>query len=224
MTQLSEVLLASQNEGKIREFQGQLNSVIRLMGFQDRAPGLQLPEETGKTYRENAYLKAASIASALQMPALADDSGFEVEALQNQPGLYSARFGGDITDLERCDLILQRMRGETNRKAQFVCVLCLVIPNNSKNFYFEGRVRGEVLLEKRGQSGFGYDPIFLPTGESQSFAELALERKMKISHRHLAIEAMLATTPDWISFVTSAAQSEVDRLLVDPVEDSSQKI
>ncbi|HCE65000.1 MAG TPA: non-canonical purine NTP pyrophosphatase, RdgB/HAM1 family, partial [Deinococcus radiodurans] len=150
-----------------------------------------LPEETGSTYEENAALKACAAAMATGLPALADDSGIEVLALGGQPGVYSARFGNVNSDVERNVLLLEKMRRHTDRRAKFVSVLVLAYPDGKLEEY-RGEVTGQLLEGPRGESGFGYDPLFLPDGSELSMGEMTLEQKQAISHRGQALAALLA--------------------------------
>ncbi|TVQ78041.1 MAG: RdgB/HAM1 family non-canonical purine NTP pyrophosphatase [Bradymonadales bacterium] len=203
------IVLASLNEGKIREFKSLLGP--KLLSIFDLDPKFQLPEETGGSYHENAYLKARAVAERFKLPSLADDSGFEVEALGGRPGLYSARYGGkELSFSERIELLLNEMKNVTDRKAAFVCVLCLVLPESFEPEYFEGRVQGRLLLEARGSMGFGYDPVFQANSMDKSFAEISEELKSQISHRAKAIEAANSRIQDLIASAPSAAQSGLD--------------
>ena len=182
------VVLATSNRGKVREFQEALSALgWTLEGLPD---GLQLPEETGSTYEENAALKAAFAAHALNLPALADDSGLEVEALAWEPGVYSARYGGKGSDRERNLLLLENLRGTPGpRRARFVSVIALAWPDGRLESY-RGEVYGEILEGPRGSGGFGYDPLFLYPPLGRTFAELSVEEKRAVSHRGRALAAM----------------------------------
>lgn len=182
------VIVATGNAGKVREIEEALGSLgWRLEGLQ----GFVLPEETGHTYEENAALKACAVSMTTQQLALADDSGLEVEALRGEPGVYSARFGGRTSDLERNLFLLERLRHVTNRRAKFVSVVVLAYPDGRVESY-RGELTGTVLEGPRGENGFGYDPLFVPDGETRSLAELTLAEKRAISHRGRALEALKA--------------------------------
>lgn len=155
-------------------------------------PELKLPPETGSTYRENALAKARAAHEVLGVPALGDDSGLEVDALQGGPGLHSARFAGpDASDRANIDRLLHALKGTSTheRGARFRCVLALVGASD-KPIVVEGICEGQILSEPRGAGGFGYDPVFVPEGESLTFAELASERKDLLSHRGRAALAL----------------------------------
>lgn len=155
----------------------------------------EVPEETGSTFHENALIKAQAAYAASELPALADDSGLEVEGLQGLPGVHSARFAGPkATDEENVQLLLKRLRNQVNRRARFVCVLCYW--NGKEATYWEGHMEGAILEAPRGDHGFGYDPVF----EAQDFpgrslAEIDPSKKNEISHRAAAVRSMLASLP-----------------------------
>ena len=198
------VVLATSNPGKVRELQGALSGLPwELVPLNDPSlPPLTLPAETGATYEENAALKACAAALATGLPALADDSGLEVEALHGAPGIYSARYGtpsstvsgtppGKVkSDLERNLYLLEQLRGQTDRRARFVSVLLLAYPDGQLETY-RGELEGQLLEGPRGQGGFGYDPLFvLPDG--RSLAELSTAEKRQVSHRGRAVAQLLA--------------------------------
>ena len=151
---------------------------------------LNFKPETADTLEGNAMLKAEYIYKNYGLDCFADDTGLEVEALNGAPGVYSARYaGGEGHNAEaNMQKLLQNMQGVQNRKAQFRTAICLIL--DGKKHLFEGIVKGEIIKEKRGSSGFGYDPIFVPEGYTKTFAELGNETKNKISHRALAVEKL----------------------------------
>ena len=147
-------------------------------------------EETGKTFEENAEIKAHALHEACGMICFSDDSGLEVEALKKAPGVRSARYAGEPSDAAKNNaLLLENLKGKTNRKARFVTVICLKA--NHKTFFFEGFIEGEILEAPRGNNGFGYDPLFLPKGSQLTFAEMDAVSKNSMSHRQAAITKML---------------------------------
>lgn len=181
--------MATGNPGKVRE----IAEALAGLGWElEPLPeGVQLPEETGSTYEENASLKACTIATRLGLPALADDSGLEVDALDGQPGVYSARFGNCASDTERNTYLLEKLRGQHDRRAHFRSVVILAYPDGDMECY-EGKVSGTLLEGPRGSQGFGYDPLFVPDGEERTFGEMSVEAKRPLSHRGLALKQLLA--------------------------------
>lgn len=187
--QIKRVVVATGNAGKVRE----ISAALAGLGWEiEPLPeGVAMPKETGSSYEENASLKACTIATRLGLPALADDSGLEVDALGGQPGVYSARFGGFDNDTERNTHLLDKLRHEDNRRAHFKAVVILAYPDGNMESY-EGSLSGKLLQGPRGKGGFGYDPLFMPDGETRTLAEMSLEEKQRISHRGKALEKLLA--------------------------------
>jgi XTP/dITP diphosphohydrolase len=178
------LVIASGNAGKIGEFR----DLLAPAGFDLVAFDTEM-DEMGKTYAENAALKAEAAASRTGLPALGDDSGVEVDALGGFPGLRSARLGP--TQKERTAGLLRRLDGVARPwSARFVSVIALAAPGRPTQF-FEGEVRGEIVPEWRGRAGFGYDPIFLVPGTGKTFGEMPPEEKRKYSHRAAAARALL---------------------------------
>jgi len=186
------LLVATNNEGKVRELVEALRAcdieIVRLRDLGDDAP--EAPEETGSTFEENALLKAHYYFERTGIVSVADDSGLEVDALDGRPGVYSARYGTEgATDSDRVALLLDALTGVDcgARAARFVCVLALVGPELQETF--EGMCSGRINDRPRGENGFGYDPIFVPDGETRTFAEMDPAEKAPISHRGRAFEA-----------------------------------
>lgn len=181
------LVLATTNKNKIKEFQEIVKDFpIEIRSVGDFGP---IPEciEDGETFDDNAYKKALHTAKILGLPAIADDSGLEVEALGGAPGVYSARYAGDsATDEENCEKLLQEMADKENRKAAFKCVLSIAVPSGPALTY-EGSCEGIILKEKRGKSGFGYDPLFFYEPFNKTFAECNMDEKNKVSHRGKAL-------------------------------------
>jgi XTP/dITP diphosphohydrolase len=183
----SELVVASHNPGKIREIADLLRPyAIKVLSAGEL--GISEPEETETTFAGNARLKALHSARACARPALADDSGLEVEALGGAPGVYSARWAGPDKDfaaamarVER-ELAAQGAIEPAQRRANFTAALCFASPDGGAQV-FEGRVFGSLVWPPRGDRGFGYDPMFLPDGEDETFGEMVAERKHAISHR-----------------------------------------
>ena len=148
-------------------------------------------EETGTTFAENAYLKASAVCKLSGKPALADDSGLEVTALDGAPGVYSARYAGeDQNDENNIKKLLSAMKNETDRSASFTTVLCLCYPDG-RTIYATGKTFGKILFEKSGNGGFGYDPVFYSDDLKKSFGEATAEEKNAVSHRSRALRSLL---------------------------------
>jgi XTP/dITP diphosphohydrolase len=187
---IRKLLLATNNRGKVREYHSLLKDVpLKLVTLADE--GIKtIVEETGKTFEENAGLKAKIIAAESRLLTLADDSGLEVDALGGEPGVLSARYAGEGTsDAEKVDYLLSRLKGipEGKRSAQFRCVIAVAEPDGETEF-FSGECRGVITLAPHGTNGFGYDPVFFIPELGKTMAELSFEEKNSISHRARAVE------------------------------------
>ena len=180
MIMLEKLIIATGNKGKYHEFCSIVKNFARELIFAPEIANM-IVEETGKTYQENAMLKARAWAEKSGLACLADDSGLEVEALDGAPGLYSARIVPG-KDSDKVSWILENLRGITNRKARFVASLALCVPEKFM-LITQGYCYGTIADSPRGYNGFGYDPIFIPDGYDKSFAELGDEIKNQISHR-----------------------------------------
>jgi XTP/dITP diphosphohydrolase len=186
-----QLVIASHNPGKVKEI-GELLEPHGADVVSAGTLGLPEPEETETTFIGNAKLKALAAATASGLPALADDSGLAVTALDGAPGIYSARWAGPSKDFDMAMArVIDLLRPATDRSAQFVCALTLAWPDGHCES-FEGRVDGEIIGEKRGKHGFGYDPIFLPKGAKLTFGEMEPAAKHAISHRAIAFEKLVA--------------------------------
>ncbi len=185
-----ELLIATHNKGKAREISALLAPYLSKFPTADDF-NLEEPEETGATFTENAILKAKAAAIVSGKPSLADDSGLAVNALGGEPGIYSARWGGEHKDF---DLAMKRVHDELgdagDRSAYFVCVLALAWADGHVET-FEGRVHGNIIAKPRGSKGFGYDPIFQPHGYDITFAEMDVDKKHEISHRANAFKLLV---------------------------------
>lgn len=181
------IVLATSNKNKLKELQEILKDFpVAIKSLSDFGP---MPEavEDGETFDDNAYKKALHYAKVLGVPCLADDSGLVVDALDGRPGVYSARYSGpEATDWKNCEKLLGEMEGQTNRSAHFVCVLSLATPAGPA-LTWEGRCNGELIAERRGGAGFGYDPIFFSPDLGKTFAEASMAEKSAISHRGRAL-------------------------------------
>ena len=181
------LLLGTHNRGKIEELKELLADLegLELLTFHERS--FHEVEETGFTFRENALLKARAIGRETGIPVLADDSGLEVASLNKEPGVLSARFSGVPVDYARNNtLLLERLKGVEDRRARFVIVIVLRLPDG-REFLQEGILDGKIARHLIGAGGFGYDPLFIPEGSSLTLAEMASVEKNAISHRQRAI-------------------------------------
>ena len=184
-------VLATHNPGKLKE----MSDILARFGVEVVSPGdLGITvdvEETGTTFAENAMLKAKAICAAAKLPAIADDSGLCVDALNGGPGVYSARYGGEgLDDRGRYMLLLNNMRGQTTRAAHFACAIACAFPNGD-TLTAEGRCDGTIAFAPMGEGGFGYDPVFFVPEKAKTFGQLTAEEKSAISHRGRALESFV---------------------------------
>lgn len=184
-----KLVLASRNPGKLREMREILTALgVELLSEADVGADVAV-EETGETFEENSCLKASAVCKATGLPAVADDSGLCVDALNGAPGVYSARYGGEgLDDQQRTALLLQNMRGQANRNCRFVCVITCCFPNGDV-ITARGECSGTVACAPVGTDGFGYDPVFFVPPLHRTFAQLTAEEKNAISHRGEALRA-----------------------------------
>ena len=185
---MKKLIFATHNPNKLIEIKSAVNSFevvgLKEIGIYDDI------SETGTTLEENALIKSQYIYQKTGLSCFADDTGLEVEALGGRPGVYSARYAGEhATAEENMQKLLLEMDGQKNRNACFRTVISLIL--NGEEYFFEGKVLGEILLQKTGDDGFGYDPIFKPTGYDQSFAEMTMKQKNEISHRGVAVKKLI---------------------------------
>ena len=186
------LVIATKNRGKLREFRsilaGAYSNILCLCDFDD-IPDI---EETGLSFRENAFIKAKAASDFFGMDSIGDDSGLVVDALGGAPGIYSARYAGDgVSDDENNEKLLSELMGEKNRNARFICCIALVTAGGAREF-FEGECRGRIIREKRGKGGFGYDPVFYVPQHAKTMAELGPDIKNSISHRAVASRKLLS--------------------------------
>ena len=186
---MHQLVFATNNAHKLRELGEILKGEFTLLSLNDVSCTDDIPE-TGDTLEANASQKSRYIWDRYQLDCFSDDTGLEIAALNNEPGVHSARYTGEGRNSEdNIEKVLSKLSGENNRKACFRCVISLIIRGNE--YLFEGQVDGEILPERKGVSGFGYDPIFLPDGYTQSFAEMNADLKNSISHRGRAVQKLV---------------------------------
>ena len=184
-----ELIFATHNENKVIEIKNLIQKNIKLLSLSDIGFKDEIVED-GKSLHENSLIKAKYIKSKYGMNCFADDTGLEVQSLNNEPGVYSSRYAGyPINSNNNIKKLLENLSGFNNKNARFRTVISLIISENI--FSFEGVIKGEITHEIRGNSGFGYDPVFIPSGYSKTLAELSLKEKNTISHRSIAINKMM---------------------------------
>lgn len=189
MFEMKEIIIATHNFHKVEEIKPLLEPLFKVVSLRDLGFDSDIPE-TGLTLKENARQKARCIWDKYGKDCFADDTGLMVEALDGAPGVYSARFAGEGCSFEdNINLLLEKMKGKSNRKACFATVICLV--QDGEEMFFEGRCEGTILEQRRGGEGFGYDPVFLPEGSKESFAQMSMEDKNRISHRGIATSKLV---------------------------------
>jgi XTP/dITP diphosphohydrolase len=187
----TELLIATKNAGKVRELSELLGGLPLTLRDLSEFPEIETADETGATFEENAAIKARFYGHATGLLTLADDSGLEVDALGGAPGVHSARYAGEsATDEERVSLLLREIGHAPNRAARFVCVAAIYDPPRDSLNLFRAECPGRIAAAPRGSNGFGYDPVFIPSGFTQTFGELADGVKQRISHRGLAVAAV----------------------------------
>jgi len=185
-----ELVFATNNRHKLNELSKLAGEEFHLLSLKDINCFDDIPE-TADTLEGNAAIKAQFVWEKFGINCFADDTGLEVDALNGQPGVYSARYAGEDQNSEaNLSKVLEELTGNANRKARFRTVICLII--DGKEYYFEGIVNGNLLSDRQGKEGFGYDPIFVPVGYDKTFAEMDMEVKNKISHRGIATEKLIA--------------------------------
>ena len=185
---MKQLVIATANRGKIAEFEllfKQLILPIKLISFNELNFFEDVPE-TGNTFKENAFQKAKFVFNKFKIPVVSDDSGIEIKALNNEPGIRSARYSGlEKNDAKNRKLVLDNLKLEKERDARFVCCLCYF--DGTEKIFFEGFLNGSIHTFETGDKGFGYDSIFIPEGYSKTMAEISVEEKNKISHRARAM-------------------------------------
>lgn len=197
---MAYIVVATGNQHKVEEYKELLaDQNVELKSLRDY-PNCPEVVEDGKTFAENAAKKAVEVCRYCDVPAFADDSGLEVEALGGEPGIFSSRYAEN--DAARIEKVLKNLEGKDNRRARFVCVIAIAI-NGEVIDTFEGEVKGVIVDAPRGENGFGYDPIFQPDGYDKTFGEMSDEEKNKISHRADAVRKALEFIEDEMSVLDS---------------------
>lgn len=183
-----EIVFATNNPHKISEISNIIDSKFKLSGLAESGIHEDIPENEN-TLEGNALAKARYVYKLIGADVFADDTGLEVEALNNEPGVLSARYAGDHKNPDdNIDTLLKRLEGINNRKARFRTIIALIL--DGQEYLYEGIVSGEILKERRGEKGFGYDPIFMPDGYDKTFAQMDIEEKNLISHRARALKKL----------------------------------
>ncbi len=186
---MNKILIASNNKHKIEEIKSILQCKCECVSMAEEGIVCN-PDENGKTFAENALIKARAVAKLTKLPVLADDTGLCVDALGGLPGVYSARYAEEHNDAKNRQKLLQNLQGETNRAAHFECSVVLLYPDG-KTLETTGRVEGEILRQEEGKNGFGYDSLFFCTELGKTFAEASSEEKNAVSHRGRALKQLL---------------------------------
>lgn len=186
---IRKIVFSTNNEHKLEEVRSKIGKYYQIVSLKDLGDNTDIPE-TGETLEENALIKANYLYQKYGYNCISDDTGLEVTALNNAPGVYSARYAGEQKNSEdNITKLLAELKGKIDRSARFRTVIALI--KDGKKYLFEGIVEGTITEERRGNSGFGYDSVFQPTGYDKTFAELTLEEKNTISHRAKAIEQLI---------------------------------
>lgn len=187
---MRKIVFATNNKHKLDEIRSILKNKFNVVSLADIGYTEDIPE-TGDTLAENASLKSFTIYNKFNLDCFSDDTGLEIDALKGAPGVYSARYAGERASYdENVSRVLLELDGHENRTAAFSTVISLIL--NGKEYQFEGRIEGEITKQRKGKEGFGYDPVFKPTGFDVTFAEMDAETKNRISHRGLATEKLVA--------------------------------
>lgn len=202
-TYVTPLVVATQNPGKLKELQHHLSGLPWDLQMMPRDLDI---EETGKTFMENACLKASQVSKQLGQWTIADDSGLEVAALNSAPGVYSARYGKD--DADRIARLLRELGDTSHRSAQFVCAIALANPDGEIVGQAEGICPGEILYEMQGRGGFGYDPVFYVPGMGLTYAEMSKDQKREISHRGRAIATIIPQLQELAAVIAPITPAE----------------
>jgi len=187
---MNEIIFATGNENKVKEVKFALDGILSIKGLKDIGCTTDLPE-TSNTFEGNALQKAQYVVDNFKVDCFSEDTGLEIEALNMEPGIYTARYAGPNRDRDaNMDLVLKNLLGKSNRKARFRTAIALII--DGKSHIFEGICNGEIAHTRMGDDGFGYDPIFIPDGFDRSFAQMTKAEKNEISHRGIAVRKLIA--------------------------------
>jgi XTP/dITP diphosphohydrolase len=187
---LPKLVFATNNQHKIDEAQAIVQGKLQLISLKEAGVEIEV-DETEKTFRGNAFLKAQAVWEITGLPCVADDSGLCVNALGGEPGVFSSRYAGEAGNhAKNNEKLLSELLGKADRSAYFTTVLCIVGMENTP-IYIEGRVNGVILTQMQGKDGFGYDPLFCPEGENRSFAEMLASEKNAMSHRGRAFQSLM---------------------------------
>ncbi len=187
---MKKLIFATQNKHKVEEIQNVVGSDFNIVSLNELNFFEEIPE-TGLTLKENALQKSQFVNQLFNIDCFADDTGLEIEALGGEPGVFSARYAGEGKSFEdNMNKVLQKMEGISNRKAKFTTVIALIM--KGKQYFFEGSVEGLILTEKKGNAGFGYDPIFKPNGFDLTYAQMSIDIKNIMSHRAIATKKLIA--------------------------------
>ena len=189
MNKIEEILIGTNNKGKYKEICDLLPNKVKK--YSPKEFGILTPEETGKSFEENSFIKASYFSKKTNLICLSDDSGLEIDLLKNDPGIYSSRWSGEKNNFDLAiKKVFEKMRNikkdwKNDNTARFICCMTLLWPDG-KNYSSKGVIRGKISTEKKGKNGFGYDPIFIPDGYNQTFGEMESKLKMSIDHRFKA--------------------------------------
>ena len=194
---MKELVFATNNQYKANEVARLLEGRYKVLSLKDIGCNEDIVED-GATFSENAALKSNYVLKNYHLNCFGDDSGLEIEALNNEPGIYSARYSGTRNDLDNINLVLEKLQGIKNRSACFRTVICL--SQGDENYFFEGLIEGTIRESSAGDQGFGYDPIFQPGGYDITFAEMTIQEKNRISHRAIAMNKLIAFLKEQSSF------------------------
>lgn len=186
---MTTLIFATNNQHKVNEIRTVLNNGINIITLKEAGIHIDIPEPYD-TLEENAVTKAATIHQLTQQNCFSEDTGLEVNALNGEPGVKSARYAGDEKNFQKnIDKLLLNLNGKTNREARFRTVICLIW--NEQQYLFDGICEGKIIEESKGDEGFGYDPVFIPNGSNKTFAEMTMEEKNIFSHRRKATEKLV---------------------------------